>query len=135
MNIDIRKSMDMAWLPIIIIVVLAVICDLTGNMIVLVPSLILSLILLIRAGYMSVKLARMSIIGGAVTGALVGLISGVIHAAITILQIFRFNLWHSMPLTGIVVVTLLALFGSGIVCAIIGAILGTAGAYIATIKK
>lgn len=150
MAIDIGKSIKVATIPIVILVVIGVVSNVIGAIPVLnfllcligIPLTLISWAVLAWSGYKAVKEAQMDLVGGAVTGALAGAIAGLVNAIVGFL-FSLLGLGAGLALGGEDGVGAAVGVGFGIVAVIIapivgaitGAIFGVIGAFVAGMKK
>ena len=149
MAFDIGKSLKVAMIPIVILVVIGIFSAVIGAIPVLnmlmcivgIPLTLVALAVTAWAGYKAVKEAQMDLVGGAITGGLTSLISGIINGIVSFIL--------SMLGVGVGVATggdvgsaavgagfgAVVIVGSIVVGTIIGLVLGAIGAFVAGMKK
>ncbi|MFH0737636.1 MAG: hypothetical protein V1827_03710 [Candidatus Micrarchaeota archaeon] len=149
MAFDIGKALKVGTIPIVILVVLSILTTVIGaipflNMLICIlglPVMLISFVVTAWAGYKAVKEAQMDLVGGALTGGLVSLISGVVGAIVSFIVSLLgigVNVAGGGDVGGAAVTVGLNIVGIivGIVFSvIIGLILGAIGAFVAGMKK
>ncbi len=150
MAIDLKKSLNVATIPIAILVVIGIVTHVIALIpflnfllcLIGIPLAIISWAVNAWAGYKAVKEAQMDLTGGAVVGALTGGIAGLINSIISLVLIVAgvgvgaaagggVGLGEAVGfIAGVIAIPIALIIG-----AIIGAILGAIGAYIAGMKK
>lgn len=147
MALDIGKSLKVATIPIVVLIVLGIASNLVSlipflGCIVGIPILVVSMAVLGWAGFKAAKEAGMDLVGGAVTGGLAGLISGIVNGIIGfVLSVLGIGVGMAMGgsdvggaalgagfvLIGVVVGVVFSL--------VLGLVMGAIGAFVAGMKK
>jgi hypothetical protein len=145
MGIDLRKSLNVAMIPIAILVGIGIVTEVIRLVpflnlllcLVGIPLAIVGWVVTAWSGYKAVKEAQMDLVGGAVTGALTGAIAGFVNALISFVLSLA-GIGMDVASNGADLGTavgvgfgIVAIIIAPIVGAIFGAILGAIGAFIA----